>query len=646
MNFNQFQPLSIIVFPLFGFILSISAYPISGSELSNPNHKIISRQTPELEGFDLHHPDISPDGEFIAFTASFNYGNIWVQEISTGKTWSVTKRDSTSAWGDVCPRWSPDGSKLFFTSDRGGNEVHVFIVNSDGSNLTQVSDEPVSNGGAWDGIGNWMPDGESVVYAILNKAEKSSVLIEYELESKKNKILHAFPDRIAYWPNVSPNGKTIVYVKNENEGLELLDLATKTAKPIVCDIDNPSQPRWSPDGEWIGFQSGGGGWKNYIMRSDGSSLTRISGPELEAQVPSFTSDGKSVVYHAREVVGYSLAVLDTETTKEIVLIDSVSMAEWYWGSWAPNNKFISFMEMTGEGEDEKYGYGFLRIVDLDGKFIGKPTKIKTVNWNPAYKPPAWKSDSAGLYVIAEKNGNMELAHVSVNDSSVEFLTDTGTDKHSIVLSPDQELIAYVSGDKGTENIWIYDLYLRENYQATFSDGARKTMLSFSPDGTNVLFHKDHQETGMDIMVIDVETNIVSQQTNFENFEFDGQWIDDKTIGFSGNTKNSGFGGRVWFQKALDQISIDSIVGNKGGWVVTPIATEKGNKVYYQLNWPVGDFFSHDLRTNSIRKISTRIHAPIVSDDESNFAYLKSEKEVFHEIRLENIEHVLSSTKFP
>ena len=181
MNFNQFQPLSIIVFSLFGFILSISAYPISGSELSNPNHKIISRHTPELEGFDLHHPDISPDGEFIAFTASFNFGNIWVQEISTGKTWSVTKRDSTSAWGDVCPRWSPDGSKLFFTSDRGGKEVHVFIVNSDGSNLTQVSDEPVSNGTAWDGIGNWMPDGESVVYAILNKAEKSSVLIEYEL---------------------------------------------------------------------------------------------------------------------------------------------------------------------------------------------------------------------------------------------------------------------------------------------------------------------------------------------------------------------------------------------------------------------------------------------------------------------------------
>lgn len=646
MNFNQFQPLSIIVFSFFGFILSISAYPISGSELSNPNHKIISRHTPELEGFDLHHPDISPDGEFIAFTASFNYGNIWVQEISTGKTWSVTKRDSTSAWGDVCPRWSPDGSKLFFTSDRGGKEVHVFIVNSDGSNLTQVSDEPVSNGNAWDGIGNWMPDGESVVYAILNKAEKSSVLIEYELESKKNKILHAFPDRIAYWPNVSPNGRTIVYVKNENEGLELLDLATKTAKPIVCDIDNPSQPRWSPGGEWIGFQSGGGRWKNYIIRSDGSSLTRISDPELDAQVPSFTSDGKSVVYHAREVVGYSLAVLDTETTKEIVLIDSVSMAEWYWGSWAPNNKFISFMEMTGEGEDEKYGYGFLRIVDLDGKFIGKPTKIKTVNWNPAYKPPAWKSDSAGLYVIAEKNGNMELAHVSVNDSSVEFLTDTGTDKHSIALSPDQELIAYVSGDKGTENIWIYDIYLRENYQATFSDGARKTMLSFSPNGTNVLFHKENQETGMDIMVIDVETNIVSQQTNFENFEFDGQWIDDKTIGFSGNTENSGFGGRVWFQKALDQISIDSIVGNKGGWVVTPIATEKGNKVYYQANWPVGDFFSHDLRTNSTRKISTRIHAPIVSDDESNFAYLKSEKEVFHEIRLENIEHVLSSTTFP
>ena len=78
MKFNQYQPLSIIVCSFLGIILAISAYPASGSELSNPNHKIISRHTPELEGFDLHHPDISQDGKFIAFTASFNFGNIWV----------------------------------------------------------------------------------------------------------------------------------------------------------------------------------------------------------------------------------------------------------------------------------------------------------------------------------------------------------------------------------------------------------------------------------------------------------------------------------------------------------------------------------------------------------------------------------------
>ena len=647
MKFNLLQPLSIMVWSFFGIILAISEYPVSATESSNPNHRIISRHTPELEGFNLHHPDISPDGEFIAFTASFNFGNIWVQEISTGKTWPVTKRDSTSAWGDVCPRWSPDGSKLFFTSDRGGEEVHVFIVNSDGSNLTQISDEAVSNGSAWDGIGNWMPDSKSVIYPILNKTEKSSTLVEYELDSQKNLILHSFPDREALWPNVSPNGKTIVYVNGENDGLELLDLDTKTTTPIVCDIDNPSQPRWSPNGEWIGFQRGGSrGWANYIIRSDGTSLHRISDPELDAQVPSFTSDGKSVVYHAREVVGYSLAVLDTETTEEMVLVDSVSMSEWYWGSWAPNNKFISFMDITAEGEDENYGYGSLRIVDLDGNFIARPTKIKTVNWNPAYKPPAWKSDSSGLYVIADRNGKLELAHVSVDDFSIEFLTDTGTDKHSIALSPDQELIAYVSGDKDTENIWIYDLYLRESYPATFSDGARKTMLSFSPDGTKVLFHKDNKETGMDIMVLNVETNIVSQQTNFPNFEYDAQWIDDTTIGFSGNTEDSGFGGRVWFQKALDQTTIDSIVGNKNGWVVTPIATNKGSIIYYQLNWPVGNFFSHDLSTNSVRQVSTRVHAPIVSQGETNFAFAKTVEEVFHEIRIENIEHLFSGRSFP
>ena len=42
---------------------------------------------------------------------------------------------------DVEPRWSPDGRKIVFTSNRDGNN-EIYVMNADGSAQTDVSRHP------------------------------------------------------------------------------------------------------------------------------------------------------------------------------------------------------------------------------------------------------------------------------------------------------------------------------------------------------------------------------------------------------------------------------------------------------------------------------------------------------------------------
>jgi len=62
---------------------------------------------------------------------------------------------------DVAPQWSPDGSFILFTSNRsnpGNYEYQLWRVNSDGTDLKQITSEGMS---AW---AKWSPQGDKIVF--------------------------------------------------------------------------------------------------------------------------------------------------------------------------------------------------------------------------------------------------------------------------------------------------------------------------------------------------------------------------------------------------------------------------------------------------------------------------------------------------
>lgn len=95
--------------------------------------------------------DVSPDGREIVFDL---LGDIYVMPIEGGEARAIA---SGVAW-DMQPKFSPDGTKIAFTSDRGGGD-NIWIMNRDGSNPTQVSDESFRLVNSPE----WTPDGEFIV---------------------------------------------------------------------------------------------------------------------------------------------------------------------------------------------------------------------------------------------------------------------------------------------------------------------------------------------------------------------------------------------------------------------------------------------------------------------------------------------------
>ena len=92
--------------------------------------------------------DVSPDGKEIAFDL---LGDIYAVPIGGGEARALT---SGVSW-DMQPRYSPDGKRIAFTSDRSGGD-NVWVMDRDGSHPMQVTKEDfrLPNSAAW------APDGD------------------------------------------------------------------------------------------------------------------------------------------------------------------------------------------------------------------------------------------------------------------------------------------------------------------------------------------------------------------------------------------------------------------------------------------------------------------------------------------------------
>ena len=141
--------------------------------------------------------DVSPDGKTIAFDLM---GDIYTMPLEGGKATPFT----TGMAYETHPRYSPDGNKLLFTSDRAGNDNlwYIDLVKKDTVQVTKDKTGDVPGA-------HWTPDGE---YIIVSKGRRVSKLWMYHKDGGGGIQLNDAPASMkTIDPFVSPDGKKVYF---------------------------------------------------------------------------------------------------------------------------------------------------------------------------------------------------------------------------------------------------------------------------------------------------------------------------------------------------------------------------------------------------------------------------------------------------
>ena len=212
------------------------------------------------------------------------------------------------------PRWSKDGYKLAFMSDRGGKDK-IYVMKFDKSSycrwgncwITRLTTTPNNSR---EQFPNWHPKNDTLIFQSIDSSGTIKLATanfdsttDFLHSTETSGVININPPIPGYpkFPSWSPNGSRIAFVSEMN-GEETIFIAKADGTesyPITKPDFDSTLPVWAPNGRSIAFASNrDGDFDIYIVNPDGTDLKKITaniGNELE---PSWSPDSKKVVYTA------------------------------------------------------------------------------------------------------------------------------------------------------------------------------------------------------------------------------------------------------------------------------------------------------------------------------------------------------------
>ena len=187
--------------------------------------------------------ELSPKGERALFVAR---GDIFTAPIENGPTRNLTRSsDAHDKWA----RWSPDGRRIAFVSDRDG-EDEIYLLPQDGSG----EPEQLTDGGqAMRYAPAWSPDGDHLAFS--DKDGKLSVLeiASRELTAVADEAHGQVQDYV--W---SPRGGYLAFSLTDETGFSSVYIwrrADASLHQVTSDLFHEWNPAWDPDGEFLYYLS-------------------------------------------------------------------------------------------------------------------------------------------------------------------------------------------------------------------------------------------------------------------------------------------------------------------------------------------------------------------------------------------------------
>lgn len=355
-----------------------------------------------LDVFEMQYasgPMISPDGQHIVYTrnqydlmADKKYTNLWLVNFNGDKHMPLTSGKEN--YGNAA--WSPDGSKIAYTSsEEGSSQLFVrWMESGQTASITNLTKSP--------GNLSWSPDGEFIAFTLFVPREQPSI---GTMPSTPKGAEWAAPAKLIDKMNYRADGN-FNFVEPGYSHIYLVSAEGGAPRKITDGDFNHGKPEWHPGGNIIVFSANrednaemdSNNTHLFIVDINTLKISKISEGRGPHQNPKISPDGKLVAYTGYEdrFVGYQLShlyLMDLQSKSKKQLNHSLNtdFDSYYWAS---DSKSL-FAQYTWHGQ------GKLANISLTGKVSEFAGEVGGTSYGRPYSSGSFSVAENGRYVFTE-----------------------------------------------------------------------------------------------------------------------------------------------------------------------------------------------------------------------------------------------------